>query len=1096
MRGYFTRSFIIFLMAVCAMSTEAQTTISTESGTGYTGNLGIVGGNACVTFGIQNSNPTVRTLTEIDMTWDPFFTTPSANATLWYTTTSLSGPPTITTPTWTQLATANITVAAGGIVPTFTGLSFTLAGNTEYRFAVSTDNGVGYSPAAATPNFFSGDGVTLRTSNFQVAGLNTGYAGAFPSPLNNPRAFTGRIIFVNPAPPCSGTPDPGNTISSVTSICPGLGINLSFQNPIPGSGVLYKWQRSTTGVGGPYLDIPGATSTTLTTSQTVATHYRIAVSCGIFTGNSVPVFVDMAPASNCYCLAASTDVDPLFEKIDNVTFGTLNNSSSSFVGYEDFTSVPPPSFAAGVTAPITVTGNANTYPGDIVKVWIDFNQNGNFNDAGEMVYASPESAGPYTGNITIPATATVGTTRMRIRMYDDIFGNGNSTACGDNTYGQVEDYTINITPCIPGTISSQPVSGTTNCGGTKTFSVTANGTAITYQWQERVNATSPWTIVNNGGIYSGATTATLTLTNVSSASNGHQFQVAVGGPCTPVFLSSVATLTVNPLVATVNALPVDRCAGDAPSAITVTNASGATSTLSVASGPLALAIPETTQDGVNNVINVTTVPAGVNVVGLSVTLNVTHTWAGDLVAVLQGPNGQRINLVALLDGTGGAGPTTGFTNTVISSAGVTALDDAATAPFTGTYAANLYLNPIIGLGAGYYDPMPVGPTGFLPTTANWNDLFSTANGNWTLAIFDGYDDSGAPGQPVNTLNNWSINITYGTPATGVFTPSTGLFTDPAGLIPYTGTAINTVYAAPAASTNYSLVVTTPTCVSAPLTVPVNVNNPITGTSSTTNVSGCIGGSTSFVASAPTSGNNIAHQWKVSTDGGVTYTNVSNNATYSGANTATLTISGLTSGLNGNLYKDSLYVTSCNSSIVTNAGTLTVNPIPTVTLTVNNNGQLYPGLTTTITAASNPNAATYQWYNNGVLVPGATGSTIVVDIDGAGDYTVAVTDVNGCSATSSATSITLVPNNILFIYPSPNTGQFQVRYYNTEGNSSNVRNLSIFDSKGARVYSRAYDITLPYTKMDVDMSNYSKGIYHVELTDRNGKRIKTGSVIIL
>ena len=171
-------------------------------------------------------------------------------------------------------------------------------------------------------------------------------------------------------------------------------------------------------------------------------------------------------------------------------------------------------------------------------------------------------------------------------------------------------------------------------------------------------------------------------------------------------------------------------------------------------------------------------------------------------------------------------------------------------------------------------------------------------------------------------------------------------------------------------------------------------------------------------------------------------------------------------------------------------------MPTIGITAAPYTKLYPGISTTISSTVSPNAATYQWYKNGVIIPGATGSTIDVDVDGMGDYSVAVTDVNGCSNTSGSLTISEAANDFLFIYPSPNTGQFQVRYYNLAGNSVNPRTLTIYDSKGARVYSRTYSITLPYSRMDVNMSNLSKGIYRVELGDANGKRIKTGSVIIL
>jgi len=400
------------------------------------------------------------------------------------------------------------------------------------------------------------------------------------------------------------------------------------------------------------------------------------------------------------------------------------------------------------------------------------------------------------------------------------------------------------------------------------------------------------------------------------------------------------------------------------------------------------------------------------------------------------------------------------------------------------------LDPYFGITPG-----PTAP-GFMPDAAIWSDLYSTPNGNWTLALYDYYEDN----LTGNQLVNWSVDITYGTLATGVFTPSTGLFTDPAGTIAYTGTAVNTVYANPAANTDYSLVVTTPTCASNALTVPVIVGRAITGTSTVANANACEGGNTTLTATLPApAGNALSHQWKFSSNNGATYTNVTNNATYSGANTATLTITGATAAMNGYLYKDSVYVTACNSFTVSNAATLTVNPLPELNLTANPFTAIYPGQTTTLAVASTTTvpANGYTWYRNGVVVPGATANTLVVDVDGLGEYTVTVADANACGNAVPATiTIASAASDIMFIYPSPNTGVFQVRYYSAAGNNSLPRVLNVYDSKGARVYSRTYSIAVPYSRLDVDMSGFQKGIYQVELADRNGNRLKTGRVVIL
>ena len=147
---------------------------------------------------------------------------------------------------------------------------------------------------------------------------------------------------------------------------------------------------------------------------------------------------DAAPA---YCTAGATNTG--FEKISNVQFNTINNPSGSTAGYEDFTAVST-TVVQGSTH--TFTGTiSNPFASDEIIVWIDFNHDLDFDDPGEEVFNSPTGPGPHTGNITIPANAMTGSTRMRVRLHDT--GDGpNPTPCGNSSYGQVEDYTITVNP--------------------------------------------------------------------------------------------------------------------------------------------------------------------------------------------------------------------------------------------------------------------------------------------------------------------------------------------------------------------------------------------------------------------------------------------------------------------------------------------------------------------------------------------------------------------------------------------------------------------------------------------------------------------------
>lgn len=102
--------------------------------------------------------------------------------------------------------------------------------------------------------------------------------------------FTGYISFAD-SNSCSGTPNPGNTVASSTSICAGASVALSLQNVVSGSGVTYQWKSSTDGTA--YSDIAAANGPTLTVVPTVATYYQCVVTCsaGPATGTSTPVHV-------------------------------------------------------------------------------------------------------------------------------------------------------------------------------------------------------------------------------------------------------------------------------------------------------------------------------------------------------------------------------------------------------------------------------------------------------------------------------------------------------------------------------------------------------------------------------------------------------------------------------------------------------------------------------------------------------------------------------------------------------------------------------------------------------------------------------------
>jgi len=150
-----------------------------------------------------------------------------------------------------------------------------------------------------------------------------------------------------------------------------------------------------------------------------------------------------------------------FELVDNTASSILLNTSNQnedVMGYSNHTD-------DGLTIPDLKQGDAfdinimltNTHPWNKTSghsVWIDFDQNGDFDGVGERVWGTtagddlfPHSANAsITGTFTVPSSALIGNTRMRVasRTYYTP-ENPESMSFDANNGGEYEDYTVNIT---------------------------------------------------------------------------------------------------------------------------------------------------------------------------------------------------------------------------------------------------------------------------------------------------------------------------------------------------------------------------------------------------------------------------------------------------------------------------------------------------------------------------------------------------------------------------------------------------------------------------------------------------------------------------
>jgi subtilisin-like proprotein convertase family protein len=129
-----------------------------------------------------------------------------------------------------------------------------------------------------------------------------------------------------------------------------------------------------------------------------------------------------------------------------------------------------------------------------------------------------------------------------------------ATSTGSCTTSANATVNVNQLPAIAS--AGQPVNQNLCPGNTATFTVTATGTGLTYQWYHGATA------LTNGGNISGATSSTLTITNIASADSG-SYSVTVSGVCSPSVTSNTVILAVGapPIIGT-QPLTQIACAGN------------------------------------------------------------------------------------------------------------------------------------------------------------------------------------------------------------------------------------------------------------------------------------------------------------------------------------------------------------------------------------------------------------------------------------------------------------------------------------------------------------------------------------------------------
>ncbi|MFN5347875.1 MAG: beta strand repeat-containing protein, partial [Bacteroidota bacterium] len=308
------------------------------------------------------------------------------------------------------------------------------------------------------------------------------------------------ISISNPAPVVTITP-------ATASICEGFSTTLTASST--DTAYVYTWNGGL-GTGATVTAAPtstttynvvgtnpttgclGSASVTVTVNQTPSTPVitqSTAVACPgsstTLTASSIAAGPQVAPTG--YCAGSPSTVTFADEQIFGVTFGSMTNNQTENCSsnYSDYTStIAPVTVNSGSSYPFSVITDecdGATYYSSGLSIYIDYNRDGDWDDAGEQAYttsATTLSPNTRTGVVSIPSNASLGLTRMRVVVVESV---ASPTQCPTFSYGEMEDYLVNITgPSAAYTWSTGATTASisvTPPAGSTTYTVTATSAA-------------------------------------------------------------------------------------------------------------------------------------------------------------------------------------------------------------------------------------------------------------------------------------------------------------------------------------------------------------------------------------------------------------------------------------------------------------------------------------------------------------------------------------------------------------------------------------------------------------------------------------------
>lgn len=321
------------------------------------------------------------------------------------------------------------------------------------------------SPAGGT---FTGSGINITSFNAGTAGvgnhtINYSYTDANGCSNDIDQSTIVYAAPVNVMPSlvsvCIGTTSFGLTATPTGGVWTGNGISgNNFNSSTAGAGNHYLKYSYTDSHGCSDLDsvLQVVNALPNVSFSGLASAYCSSASPATLSGNQFTA-VQCTTSCTMPTTCTSTSSNYTYEYITNVT---LNGASQTSTGsaYTDYTSSQFTQVGVGMTYALSGTIHADA--GDYLVAFIDWNRDGSFGTDETYSVASGTSANAslaYSYNITVPSTAVLGETKMRISLN----WNSAATSCQSFTYGEVEDYKLNVVGVQPGgTFTGSGITGT------------------------------------------------------------------------------------------------------------------------------------------------------------------------------------------------------------------------------------------------------------------------------------------------------------------------------------------------------------------------------------------------------------------------------------------------------------------------------------------------------------------------------------------------------------------------------------------------------------------------------------------------------------